>query len=488
MNRNAGGRPSVSPRTLLAAVAVLYLLAQLLVVADVPLGWDESIYTSQTDPSRRALAFTAPRARGMPWLAAPVQALTGSTSVLRGWFALLSSLSLYAAFAMWRRTLPGFTTPVAAAGFAGLWTAVFYGPSLMPNVLVALAGVYATGAMVAAAGGGRAWVAWAGGAAVAAATVIRPGDVVPLVAALGAAVLVHRPWRARAVRLLTPVLAGATVGALPWLVEAQLRYDGVLLRVRRALATQSTGERFVPDYQLRAVDGPLLCRPCSRLTQPVPPLGVLMWGVGAALVVLAVVLAVRGRVRPAEAVLLAAFAGAAQAVPYLFLVGYAAPRFLLPAYALLALPAASGALWLLAPRGVGAVPATAAGVLLLVGHLVIQGHWLPQVTVAQEQGRQRWTLVAAALHAHGVSPPCTLLGAESAPVAYLARCDNVRLGRPGDERFTRTDLTVRLRTERVAVVLRRSEKVPDYARGWTTVPRGDLPAGWRARVAPYPPG
>jgi len=374
---------------------VLFLLAQLLVVTEVPLGWDESIYASQTDPSRPALAFTAPRARGMPWLAAPVQALTGSTSVLRGWFALLSSLSLYAAFAMWRRTLPGYTAPVAAAGFAGLWTAVFYGPALMPNMLVALAGVYTTGALVAAAGGDRARVAWAGAAAVAAATVIRPGDVVPLVAALGTAVLVHRAWRVRAVRLLTPVLAGASVGALPWLVEAQLRYDGVLARVRRALATQSTGQRFVPDYQLRAVDGPLLCRPCSRVTQPIPPLALLMWAVGGALVVMAVVLAVRRLVRPPAAVLLAAFAGAVQAVPHLFLVGYAAPRFLLPAYALLVLPAASAMRWLLAPRGtVRAVPAAAAAVLL-VGHLVVQSHWLRQVTAAQEQGRQRWTQVAA---------------------------------------------------------------------------------------------
>src|SRR5687767_6976308 len=92
------------PTTALAVVAALFLAAQLLLVREVPLGWDESIYASQTDPRRPALSFTAPRARGTSWLAAPVQTLSGSPVVLRTWLALCSSALLLASYAMWLRT------------------------------------------------------------------------------------------------------------------------------------------------------------------------------------------------------------------------------------------------------------------------------------------------------------------------------------------------------------------------------------------------
>ncbi|HYN30610.1 MAG TPA: hypothetical protein VES95_12210 [Dermatophilaceae bacterium] len=479
----------LSPRGLLALVSGAFLLDQVVFVAGLPLGWDESIYASQTDPRRPALLFTAPRARGTAWLAWPVSELTASPVALRVWFALLSAVAAYLAYAVWLRVLPGRAVPLAALLLTTLWTTIFYGPTLMPNVLVALAGVAVTGALLRVARGERSrHLPWVIGGSVAGATLIRPGDLVPLVGALALAVGLVPAWRRRWLALLGPVAAGAALGAVPWLVEAQLRYGSVPERVRAALRAQSTGERFVPDYQLRSLDGPLLCRPCVRSEQPVPWEGVLLWGVGAALVALAVVLALRGPLRDRQAaVLLPAVTGAVVAVPYLLLVGYGAPRFLLSAYALLALPAASALTWLVAPRGrVRLLPAALVAALLL-GHVVVQTRWLEAVRTTEEQARAKWAAVADGVARAGVTPPCTLLGPTSAPIAYLASCDSVRLGRPGDERFTLADLDAVSSTERVALVLRGGQATPDYARGWTPVTDADLPAPWRMLVPPGTP-
>jgi hypothetical protein len=186
------------------------------------------------------------------------------------------------------------------------------------------------------------------------------------------------------------------------------------------------------------------------------------------------------------ATLLPAWAGVVVALPYLFLVGYAAPRFMLPAYALLALPAAQAVRHLcLRPAGVVRPVAVALVGVLVAGHLVVQVRQLESVMAGSEPGRERWGAVAAALAEHGVTPPCLLIGPESAPVAYLARCDAVHLKRvTGDEPFTLADLRREATRQRVALVLRSGQARPAYSRGWTPLPAGDLPRGWRVFVAP----
>ena len=73
---------------------------------------------------------------------------------------------------------------------SSLWVTVF-APTTMPNVAIALAGVFATGnAPLRRARIGPRWLPWAGGAAVGVAALVRPGDVVPLLGALGV-VAVH---------------------------------------------------------------------------------------------------------------------------------------------------------------------------------------------------------------------------------------------------------------------------------------------------------
>lgn len=471
----------MSPRAWLGLVALFFGTAQVLLVADVPLGWDESIYASQTDPRRPALVFSAPRSRGMSWVAAPIQAVAGSTVALRVYLAVVASLALYAAYAVWLRVRPDGSVPLAALGFSTLWLTVFYGPSTMPNVAIALAGVFAAGTLVCASREiGPHWLPWAGGAAVAAATMIRPGDVVPLAGALGVAVLAHRPWRRRAVGLLAPLVVGAAVGAVPWLVEAQLRYGGVPARVYRALSTQGTGERFVPDYQLRALDGPLLCRPCERATQPIPLWGVLFWAALVALVAVAVWVVVRRRRQVlADATLLPAWAGGVLALPYLLLVGYAAPRFMLPVYALLALPVGQALHHLVTdPRGRLRPVPVALVTALLLGHVAVQYRTLETIVDGQVASRATWAEVGGVLARHGVVPPCTLLGGQSPPVAYVSRCDAVTLQRyPGDEPFSQQDLRAVMLREPVAVVLRPAEVIPAWARTWSQVPASDVPRG-----------
>jgi hypothetical protein len=77
--------PAASPvLTPLAVVAGAFTLAQLVLVPPgMGLGWDESVYVSQVSPHAPAAFFSAPRARGVPLLVAPVAAWSTSTELLR---------------------------------------------------------------------------------------------------------------------------------------------------------------------------------------------------------------------------------------------------------------------------------------------------------------------------------------------------------------------------------------------------------------------
>ncbi|MCZ1008851.1 hypothetical protein O1L68_21025 [Streptomyces lydicus] len=121
-------------------------------------------------------------------------------------------------------------------------------------------------------------------------------------------------------------------------------------------------------------------------------------------------------------VVLPALAGLCLAAPYLLTVDYAAPRFLLPAYALLMMPAAWFLYWLtLLPRRRHAW-AVAVLVLVLLSHEVIQltvWHTMVRSTARAQAGIER---VATALRAAGVRPPCVVSGEEAVRVAYRAGC------------------------------------------------------------------
>lgn len=74
----------------LAVVAACYTLIQLVFLTKVGLGWDESVYASQVAHGVPPSDFSAPRARGVPLLLAPVAIFTASATALRVYLALLS--------------------------------------------------------------------------------------------------------------------------------------------------------------------------------------------------------------------------------------------------------------------------------------------------------------------------------------------------------------------------------------------------------------
>ncbi|MFI7133548.1 hypothetical protein ACIBQ1_48285 [Nonomuraea sp. NPDC050153] len=402
-------------RALLVLVAACYGVAQLIVVTPgMGLGWDEVVYVSQVDPRVPATEFIAPRARGITLIVGPLVAITSSTEALRVYLCLLSALALYASFGTWRRVCPGPVVPLAALLFASLWLSLFYGGQVMPNLWVAFGAVAATGCLLRCLRPGGGWGPAAGlGASVAAVAVLRPPDSVWLALALALAAVLARRWRAG-----LAVNAGLAAGWADWIVEAYVRFDGPAARWHAAGAANETGLHFSLPEHARALNGPLLCRPPAHCG-PVS-LSWLLWWSAIPLLALLGLYAAHRRGRLAECALPAA-AGLLMAVPYAFLVGYAAPRFLLPTYALLAFPLAHGAVFLLDGRrgparraGWGLV---AAGVL---AQFTLQGITLEKIAGWRLSKREADAEVARALR---VQPPCLVYGEHAAMIAYRTGCE-----------------------------------------------------------------
>ena len=72
----------------LVAVGGAWSVAQLVAVGRVDLGWDETVYTSQVSAVVPAAYFSAPRARGISWLVAPVAAVSDDPTAIRGYLAV----------------------------------------------------------------------------------------------------------------------------------------------------------------------------------------------------------------------------------------------------------------------------------------------------------------------------------------------------------------------------------------------------------------
>ncbi|MFF5026846.1 hypothetical protein ACWCPJ_05050 [Streptomyces collinus] len=449
-----------------ALVAVAYAVAQLaLVVPHLGLGWDETVYVSQVDPHRPAAWFSAPRSRGISFLAAPVLAATGSTTVLRVVLALLSAGALYAAYRVWRPLLGTRRTALASLLFAGLWTTLLYGPQAMPNLWVALSSVAAAGWFLRAVRlRERRPVPLLGlGVMVAAATSFRFSDGVWLaLPLLAACVLV--PARRRLAPALG-VVAGLVAGSAEWIAEAYVRWGGVGARLRVSSATEGgMGLHWAAGLAWRSVDGPLLCRPChARLDHP----GLALWW--PALPVLALVAcAVAWRTRRVAVTVLPVACAAALSVPYLLLIDYSAPRFLLPAYALLAVPLAT-----LAADGVRAVGrprlravAVALAVVALVLHLGTQAVVLGRNVADARATAGQYRTAASDLHRLGLAAPCLVSGEHAPPIGYYTGCASANVS--GNNRDTGVPALLRRAAREPSAALARTRSgPPHYARTWT---------------------
>ncbi|WP_188195933.1 hypothetical protein [Nonomuraea sp. SYSU D8015] len=468
------GSPRARPAAYLALalVAAGYTAVQLVFTARFGLGWDESVYLSQVARGVPAAEFTAPRARGVQLLVAPIALITPSVTAIRVYLSLLSGLALFLAYAPWIRLQPRPVAPLAAALFAGLWLSLFYANEAMPNMWVAYSGVAGVGLACLAETRPRPRLATAGAvAAFAVASLARPSDATWLALPLLAyGIAGRRP------RLALATAGGLAIGWAQWTAEAVLRFGGPLARLRAAGAENATGLHFsLPDH-LRALDGPLLCRfgvECGGF----PPAQIAWFAA-------VPVFAVLGVWRPRGRALVAALAcGLSLALVYLFTVGYAAPRFLLPAYALLALPVAAGIARLCRRR--------ATAVLAVIGLLC---YFVVQARSAYVFGRQVHAAravtaeVASRLQRLGLSPPCFLYGHDAVQVAYLARCGSHGVFRHygGTLSVPSSIRAAMSRGDRVGVLTTSREPPARFLISWTPV---ELRlSGGKKRYVFLPPG
>ena len=432
----------------LVAAGAAFTAAELLFVSPrMGLSWDEVVYVSQVSGHAPAAWFDPARARGIPLLVAPVAALTGSVAALRVYLSVVSGFGLTLALWAWRRLRPAWVLGLAGVVFGGLWVAQYYGPQAMPDMWSALGGLAAVGCFLRWVRSGGSWSLGGLGASVAFVTLVRPGDAVYLAAPLAvASIVVWRRWRAVAV-----IAAGLLAGGGEWVAEAYARFGGIGARLRAAGAEQGGfGLHFALPDELRALNGPTLCRPCTVGVR-YPELD-LWWFLLPVLVALAM-LAARHAAGPGLAsVILPVACGLCVAAQYLFMIDYAAPRFLLPAYALLAVPAADGLAFLVtgaAPRLRPTMTAVLAGLLavqLVAQHLVLDHEAGGTVTFHDD-----YTRIAAALAAHDIRPPCLVQGVQYIPIAFDAGCASAGRAAPG---------------EHVALLARAGRRPPGYARNW----------------------
>jgi hypothetical protein len=418
----------------LIAVAAAFTGAQLIFVRLHGLSWDEVVYVSQVSRHAPAAPFDPARSRGIPFLVAPAALVTSSVTVLRVYLAIASGAALCGALLAWRRLRPTWLLALAGLAFGSLWVAQYYGPQAMPDEWLAFAALAATGLFLRAVGVGDVngdettthytpspppLLRLAGLAAlIAAAALIRIGDAVFLVTVLLTSTLVVRPWRRWPV--MAAIVIGAAVGSAEWIAEAYARFGGPLSRLHLASAEQGGfGLRLGIWAELRAVNGPTLCRPCT-IGWHYPALSV--WWLALPVLVVAGILAARRAGRLGSA-LLAAVCALGLAAQYLFGIWYAAPRFLLPAYALATIPVADLIGWIIGRTR----PAERPAMRVLIGFVFLL-QLLTQHAVLMRQVTDTVALhsdfakAAADLRQLGIDGHCLINGAQAIPVAFYAGC------------------------------------------------------------------
>jgi hypothetical protein len=444
----------------LIAAAGAFALAQLLFVSvRMGLSWDEAVYVSQVSGHAPAAYFDPARARGVTLLVAPVTLLTSSFVALRIYLSFVSGLGLLAALWAWRPLRAAWVLGLAGVAFGGLWVAQYYGPQAMPDMWSALSGLFAVGCFLryvsasapVAGGGRRALAGLAGGLGCTA--LFRPGDAVYLAVPLFVAAGVVAAWRRW--ELVVAMVAGLAAGGAEWVIEAYVRFGGVGARLHAAGAEQSGfGLHFAVLDELKAVNGPTLCRPCTvGLRYPEASL----WWLALPVLEVLGVLAAR-RLGQLGSSLLPLVCGCCAAAQYLFMINYAAPRFLLPAYALLAIPVADGLAWMVSGLRWDLRPAmTAVVVCFLVVQLVIQHLVLDHEVGGTVAFHDDYTRIAAELVSLGVRPPCLVNGDQYIPVGYYAGCASAP---------SLSGSSAAASGEKRILLVPAGHRPPGYARGW----------------------
>jgi hypothetical protein len=415
-----------NPHVLLIAVCLAHAVLALVYVVAHHMWWeqDETVYLSQVAPHSPALVFTPPRARGMPVLLFPVVHFTTNVTIVRTYLVLLGTVAMYAGFRPWLRLGYSRVVPAAAVLLSTLWATTFFGAETQPNFLVAVIALAVVGYFMLAlrAPNGRRSLLILGGW-LALMALIRPSDASWLAGALLCAIVLVKgpPGRRRAV-VAAAMLVGLGLGWSEWVIEAFASYGGFFHRLHMANALNTPGIHFSLLTQASAINGPTLCRPC--LDVPVSTAHIAWWFAIPPLLGLGL-LRTRGTRRFAP-LAIAAVGGGALLLEYVLTVSYAAPRFLLPSYALLSLPCAAGIAAIVRWR----TRAVLRGAVILVVAAVIGTQIVSQTTFLRQSvakavvERAAYLTAAADLRAAGVRPPCVIYGYHGPPVGFALGCND----------------------------------------------------------------
>jgi hypothetical protein len=323
------------------------------------LNWDEAVYYSQSAPDSYKATLSASRSRGVVWMIYPILQLGQELPQVRLLVAIGHTLLLVVAFSAWI-PLIGLVAAFAMAIFCASWITVFYGAEISPNLPSAIFAVAGVGYAMRSVAESR-WLPILAGVAFACLAAVRPTDSVFVCLGLGIGCLAFFPKRI--FRVCSGPAVGVVLGWLPWLIEAQIRFGGIVRRLRASSKlVEGVGGIKVFLWHLIVLDGPLYQK---RPSGPIVYEGIIWWG---CLLVFAFgglwLIRKRGEFKPASIAMLSSlfiFVG------YIGFAGVARPRYLLPTYALISIPAAIGLYEVLRLVGIRSPKGASIVVLALLG-------------------------------------------------------------------------------------------------------------------------
>ncbi|MDQ4107318.1 MAG: hypothetical protein M3138_00735 [Actinomycetota bacterium] len=388
-------------------ILCFFVLQSVLFPRDRPPGWDEAVYLSQVTPGAEPAFFAGWRARGVTLVIAPAMSAGASIADVRTFLIILSTASLGLTLSVWI-PLIGVAASLAAFLFSFSWIALLNASQVMPNFWAAVLGLAAAGFTIRGVEGERSRHIVFASAALAATALIRPTEATVVFVVLGAYVLLGRKRSGTALLALT---SGLVLGWLPWMIEMSVRFGGPLQALREAASGPLARAPAVHNAlrHLSYTDGELVER-----VLPVP--GIVWWGM---LGLLSVVGLLRATREERVAGLVASFAALAVTIEYLVFVPVSAARFLLPAYAFLAVPASIGLVSLLRGRTV----ARSAGVIVLllaIPWTIWQASVAERVEMASRQVNERFREVGHQLMRLAADAPCSFLSPHGYPQIQIA--------------------------------------------------------------------
>jgi hypothetical protein len=415
----------------LILVAVLFLVAELTPgLLRMPLGADEIGYIAQLSTHASGVQLPPVHGQGPGLLAAPVTLLTTSLTAVRVWMSVLSATGLFLGMLAWRGLRPAWVLAVAGLILGMLAITQNSGVQVYPDWWGAVGVLALAGLFLQAVNGTMRdrLVLPLIGLATLLIVLMRPQNIAFILGPIIVATLAVPGWRKP--KIWAALAAGMVLGVAAWVAESGW-YGGLGSRLHLAAQEPpSFGLHFSLFYQIRVLSGPWYCPAASSCPGTAFP-GELLWFI--ILVVLGVIgVAIAWDRQNKASSLLAAGIALWVFVFYSLLVPFAAPRYILPSLALLAILAADGIAWLVTESKWRTASVVSIAAFLLIG-IVTQRAVLNREVSDQTKGRP-FQAEAAKIVKLGVRPPCATW---SAYVAYWAGCTGPWTGESKAEMLSR---------------------------------------------------